>query len=286
MRLRHAALMILLSACAAPEQGATDRGSTATLTTTDLPATGPGLYALWLSDGAGDVELAGTFRDNEGVDFEAEGLSAWSEAFVTVELREPTTPGPAVILRGTVTEDGVDLALALDIRVEGGVTLWTPTDDEPDNHTQGAWFMERVGDGAEAALTLDSPAEGWVFTGWVGTQDHYLPMGSFTSAEGSDSDCFFCGDGEVGGVPGEDFVARLPPEIERDIDLADGASSVVLSISPGAYDISPGAYDLESGDPFRYGFDVLSVDVPESQAGGELMELGSVLVTPSATLTF
>ena len=176
--------------------------------------------------------------------------------------------------------------------MRGGVSLWTPTDDDPDNASQGAWFLERVGDAVEPALSIEPPAAGWVYAGWVQTQGWYLPMGSFTAAEGADSDCFFCGpEGDVT-LPGEDFVANLPPEIDDEVDLADGDSRVVISISPGPYDISPGPYDISPGPydineapPFRFALDVLSVDLGAGQAGGELVSMNDSLVAPSASLT-
>ena len=160
-----------------------------------------------------------------------------------------------------------------------------------DNPEQGAWFMERVGDTGQAGLTLQSPAPGWSYAGWARTQDWYLPMGTFTAPEGADSDCFFCGAEDLVPLPGEDFVAALPTELSGPVDLSDGSSVVVVSLSPDAYDLSPDAYDLSpdaydfsEGGPFRFGFDVLSVDVPLGQAGGELMNMASVLVAPSGGL--
>jgi hypothetical protein len=285
MRRSALVILILLAGCAGD--------TTLTLDTTDLPATGPGVYALWLDDGQGGVELAGTFADNDGGSFVIAEIDYWAEVFVTVERSVPDVPG-AEILRGPVEDGGVELALSLEIEVAGGVSLWTPTDNavDADNNTEGVWFIERVNDQSEPALTMRSPAPGWAFAGWTRTQGWYLPMGSFTVADENDSACFYCGADDDVGLPGEDFVADLPPEIPNTVDLADGDSGIVLSISPGAYDISPGAYDISPGaydieaqEPFRFALDVLSVEVPAGQEGGVLMDFSSILVPPSASLT-
>ena len=260
--------------------------STLTLDTLDLPASGPGSYALWLRDSGGDSLLLGTFADNEGGTFAVDDLSLWSEALVTIEVGEPSEPG-AEILVGPVTADGADLAFALDVDIAGGTSLWTPTDNDvaDDNHHQGAWFMERVNDTSQAGLTLSPPAPGWSYAGWTQTQDWFLPMGTFSAPDAADSDCFFCGVDDLVPVPGEDFVAAVPAELPDAVNLADGASVIFVSLSPDAYDLSPDAYDLTEGGPFRFGFDVLSVDVPAGQIGGELMDMASVLVAPSGGLS-
>jgi len=277
--------LFLLAAC--------DPASTVVLSTDALPPSGPYTYAAWLDDGAGTTELLGTFADSGDAEFTVADLSLWSEVFVTAEVAVPTTPGPAEVLRGTLDSDGADLALSFEVEVEGGVSLWSPTDNDtaPDNAEQGAWFIERVADQNTPGLVLQAPAPGWVYTGWVATQDVFLPMGSFTQAEGVDSDCFFCGPNQAFPHPGEDFVAGLPDELTTAVDLADGASFVTLSLSPGAYDLSPdvydlspGAYDIASGEPFRFGLDVLSADVPFGQGAGALVGMDSVFDPPSGGL--
>ncbi len=278
------AATLLMMGCAAE--------TTLELDTSALPATGPGSYALWLRSADGDTELLGTFADNDGGTFVVPDLAAWDEAVVTIEVGTPTSPG-AEILVGPVTADGAELAFALDVDIAGGASLGTPTDNDvsPDNSHQGAWFMEWVGDSSEAALSLAAPAAGWSFAGWTRTQERFLPMGTFDAPDEADSACFFCGADDVVPVPGEDFVADLPAEIAAAVDLADGDSSVLVSLSPDAYDLSPDAYDLSpdaydlaEGGPFRYGFDVLSLDVPAGQEGGVLMDLADVLVAPSGGL--
>jgi hypothetical protein len=267
--------------------------TTLQLDTTDLPDTGPGMYALWLSAADGDPELMGTFRDNDGSEITVDDLGAYDEALVTIETGDPTTPGAAV-LRGPVSATGADLSFAIEVDISGGVSLWTPTDAgvNDDNHHQGAWFMERVADAGQPALELAPPADGWSFSGWTATQGFYLPMGTFSARDEPDSNCFFCGADDVVGVPGEDFIAAIPPELPGAVDLADGDSSVVISLSPDiydlspdVYDLSPDVYDLDGDEPFRFAFDVLSVDVPLDQGGGELMDLADVLVAPSGGLT-
>lgn len=279
------AAALLLTGCTAE--------TTLQLDTSALPATGPGTYALWLSDDGGQTELLGTFQDNEGGSFTVADISQYTEAIVTVEVGSPSSPG-AEILRGPVSADGAELAFSLEVDISGGASLWSPTDDAVDetNPQQGAWFMERVADTSQAGLSLAPPAAGWSYAGWTQTQDWYLPMGTFTAPDAADSDCFFCGAADVVPVPGEDFVAEIPADLAVAVDLADGGSSVVIALSPDAYDLSPDAYDLspdaydlDAGGPFRFSFDVLSLDVPLDQPGGVLMDMASVLVAPVGGLT-
>ncbi len=267
--------------------------TTLVLTTEGLPPTGPYTYAAWLDDGAGATELLGTFVEQGEQSFTVASLDGWTEVFVTMELGEPTVPGPTEVLRGPLDADGADLELPFDVDVAGGVSLWSPTDNDtaPDNPEQGAWFIERVNDQNTPGLLMDPPADGWVYTGWAATQGVFLPMGSFSEPEGSDSDCFFCGPSVEFPHPGEDFVADLPDDVGAAVNLADGLSSITLSLSPGAYDLSPGAYDLspgaydlDAGGPFRLGLDVLSVTVPLDQGGGELVDMDGVFDAPSGGL--
>ena len=282
-----AALGLLVSGCGVAP-------AVLTLETTDLPASGPGQYAVWASDGEDVAVLLTTFRDNDGAQITLEDPQEVAEILVTVEAAgTPTSPG-ARIFGGALGDDGADLEFALDPDIVGGVSLWTPTDAgiDDDNQTQGAWFMERVGDDVVPGLSFGPPPPGWSYVAWTETQDWYLPMGSFAAPDEADSDCFFCGEFDVVPVPGEDFLDRLPDEIADDIELADGASGVVVSISPDVYDISPDVYDispdvydLEAGGPFRFGLDVLSVSVPAGTPGGELMDLEDSFGPPAGGIT-
>lgn len=195
---------ILTAGCAAE--------TSVVLSTSGLPPTGPCFYAAWLDDAQGATELLGTFTDAGEVRFPVSDLDAWAEVFVTVELELPTAPGAAEVLRGSLDADGADLALSFEVDVSGGVSLWSPTDNDtaPDDAEQGAWFIEGVNDENTPGLVMAPPADGWVFTGWAATQGVYLPRGSFSESEGVDSDCFFCGPSTAFPHPGEDLVTALP----------------------------------------------------------------------------
>lgn len=256
--------------------GCTAGGDSATLDLTGLPELEEGAYALWL-DQAGTPVLAGTFTDPSGATFDLDApLADYDSLDVTVEADADAPDGSTVVLTGAV---GEELTFPFDLStVNGGISLWSPTDDEPDNHEAGAWWFVNDGAGAEPSLTIPALPAGWSFATWTDTQGTTLPMGSFTDAASPDSACLFCGpDADLGAVPGEDFIEGLPASVSTAVNLADGASSVTLSLQPDIWEIT-------SVDSPAFGLDVLSADVPLDQVGGEVFELDSVLDAPGGSL--
>ena len=257
----------LLAACAADP----DAELPLELTFDGLPALSQGAYGAWLYDADGEATYAGGFTDGSDVVLDApiESLDDFVDVEVTVEASlVPEAPSAAVVLSGALAGDEADLAFAFDSEAFGGqATLWSPTDDEPDNANQGVWFM--VGDGQGGATpTLELPTlpAGWKLQGWVTTQGVRLTAGRFELADEADSSCQFCGAGEIPTVPGEDFVTNLPTGIVDDVDLADGATTVVVSLSPDIYDFDPTGESI---------FDValLTLSVPAGQAAAVGMDL-------------
>ena len=56
-------------------------------------------------------------------------------------------------------------------------------------------------------------------------------------------------------LPGEDFVAGLPPGIEGEVDLSDGSSTVLVSLEPD--DVGTDPFGV---DPF--GIIAIGADIP------------------------
>ncbi len=137
----------------------------------------------------------------------------------------------------------------------GSVVLATPTDDNAANETAGAWLATPDG---RPALTASAPPRGWVYEGWIGTQDLRFTMGRFTGATGPDSARPTSGPRPGLDVPGEDLVDRLPPTLRGPVNLADGASTIEVSLEP----------DRDGQDPTgpgTFGAPVLRARIP---AGG------------------
>ncbi len=263
----------MLAAGCTPDGGTTS----ATLDLDGLPELEQGAYALWY-DLDGVATLAGTFTEPGGATFELDESLSTSELLeVSVEDDADAPTGDSVVLSGTLA-DG--LAFPFDVStVSGGISLWSPTDGVDDNPEVGAWWFVDDGSGAAPSLSIPTLPAGWSFATWGDTQGTTLPMGSFTDGAAADSACLFCGaDPDEGSVPGEDFVANLPASITGPVNLADGASSVTLSLQPDIWEIT-------AVDSPMFGLDVLSSDVPLDQAGGEMFELDSVFDAPSGVVT-
>jgi hypothetical protein len=257
----------LLAACGADP----DAELPLELTFDGLPALTQGAYGAWLFDADGAPTYAGGFTDGADVVLDApiESLDDFVDLEITVEANlVPEAPSAAVVLSGAIVDDGAELAFAFDSEEFGGqATLWSPTDDDPDNANAGVWFM--VDDGAGGAIpTLELPTlpDGWKLEGWVTTQGVRLTAGRFALADEADSSCQFCGAGAIPTVPGEDFVANLPASLTEAVDLADGETTVVVSLSPDVFDFDPtgeGIFDVE----------LLTLDVAAGQAPAVGMDL-------------
>jgi hypothetical protein len=295
--------MVLLTALAGVGCASPDAASLRVdgWTLSGLPSLPDGRYQLWAEGDDGPTPVGSSVDGVVGSLTDPEALASATDAFVTIERDAVDEPAGPKVLQGRVDEAGFELSFTIDVsEIRGGVSLWTPTDENPDNHNQGAWFLTRVDDQNADSLRLPELPDGWSFSGWVGNQGLGLPMGAFRAAAGQDSQCAFCGDVVATfSHPGEDFVANLPDGV-ADVDLADGDSVVVLSLSPDVYDLSPDVYDLSpdvydlspdvydftGGGPNRVAIDVLAVDVPAGIDGGVLMDMEAVFRAPSAAVSF
>jgi hypothetical protein len=205
----------------------------------DLPRLSGAVYEGWVVKG--DRKLsAGVFNVREQSRGRLVRLRAPIDParadmiVVTIEPVPDPDPGPSAvaILAGEPHRHFAALRLPIDLsRTAGSFILATPTDDDPANGTAGVWFLDPAG-GPGPSLRLPEPPAGWVFEGWGVTQGTPLSTGRFTSAAGSDLAGPFSGPNPGPPFPGEDFVARLPAGVVAPVNLADGRSTVVITVEP------------------------------------------------------
>ena len=206
------------------------------------------------------------------------GLASADQIVITIEPEGDTDdlPSGIVVLAGALNDGTASLAFPVDLSgAAGGYILATPTDDDATNDVAGVWFLDPSG--PAAALTLPALPDGWVYEGWGVTQGTPLSSGRFTDIAAADLMAPFSGPNAGPPFPGEDFVANLPDAITPPVNLADGASLIVISVEP----------DLAGVDPTGAGpFSIkpLVGDVPEGLADHTLTAMGANLGTvPSGT---
>jgi len=205
----------------------------------DLPRLSGALYEAWIVKG--DRKLsAGVFNVREQPHGQLVRLRAPIDParadmiVVTIEPDPDPDPGPSAvaILAGEPHRHFAVLRFPIDLRrAAGSFILATPTDDDPANEAAGVWFLDPAG-GPAPSLSLPQPPAGWVFEGWGVTQGTPLTTGRFTSVAGSDLASPFSGPNPGPPFPGEDFVARLPASVVPPVNLADGRSTVVITVEP------------------------------------------------------
>ena len=191
-----------------------------------------------LADDGSKLTLSGEAIDlfETGVD-----LAGADAIVITIEAEDDIddVPSGIVVLAGDLAGATASLAFPTNFStIAGGYILATPTDDDSTNDTAGVWFLIP---GGTPALTLPALPDGWVYEGWGVTQGTPLTTGRFLEASGTDFAAPFSGPNSGPPFPGEDFVTNLPDAIAPPVDLADGASTIVLSVEP----------DLDGADPTR-----------------------------------
>lgn len=162
---------------------------------------------------------------------------------ITIEPEGDTDaiPSGIVLLAGSLSGSTAALSFPIDLSgVAGGYILATPTDDDTDttNDVAGLWFLD-PGAGPGPALTLPTLGEGWVWEGWGVTQGTPLSSGRFTDVASADLAAPFSGAGSGPPFPGEDFLNNLPGGVTPPVNLADGASTIVLSLEPDLNGVDP-----------------------------------------------
>ena len=214
-----------------------------------------GFYELWavhgerkISAGSFNVDLEGKLVDGFGhrTRFFSPRNPARADALVvTIEPLPDPDRGPSgiVVLTGRPRQDSVRLRFPARLSDAGGsFILATPTDETSSNETAGVWFLDP--DPAPGpSLQLPDLPDGWVWEGWGVTQDTPLSSGRFDLAAGADDSSAFSGPLPGPPFPGEDFLSNLPQSVTPPVDLADGASTIVITVEP----------DLDGTDPTGMG---------------------------------
>ncbi len=265
-----------------PTDDATNVTHRIELDLTGLEALTVGVYEGWLIYGNEKVST-GTFTDVDAVVLHSDRDPATADKFVvTIEPAPDADPGPSgvVVLAGDVAGDSAALTFGVDLTTSaGGFILRTPTDDAagtPDNDEAGVWFV-RV-PGPTAGLSLPALPSGWVYEGWAVTQGVPLTTGRFADATIADDGSPYSDGGPP--FPGEDFLTDLPPQMRPPIDLADGASKVVISVEPDIAGVDP------TGD-MPFAIKPLALDVPAGLAAATFTDLAAgPVVTISGTARF
>jgi hypothetical protein len=161
-------------------------------------------------------------------------LSAVSTYVLTIEPAVDPDPGPshvhvlggdfsggsAMLTAGHGAALGDDLAAAA-----GSYILAAPSAGAAVGYEQGIWWLDPDG-GPIATLNLPTLPVGWVYEGWVASDDGPVSTGRFLMAAGSDSDSggISAGPSATPPFPGQDFVNPA-------LDLTDGFVAVI-SIEP------------------------------------------------------
>lgn len=265
-----------------PTDDATNVTRSIQLTMTGLDTLTSGIYEGWLIFGTDKIST-GTFTDGAGATMTTDRNPMDADQFVvTIEPTPDNDPAPSgvVALAGTITGTAtVNLAFGASFdTAAGGFILKTPTDDmtNANNDEAGVWFVSMPG--PTAALTLPALPMGWVYEGWGVTQGVPLSTGRFTDVSAADLASPHSNGGPP--FPGEDFLTDLPAGITPPVNLADGASKIVISVEPDMAGVDP------TGDgPFA--LKPLAIDVPMNLAGGTNTALAPGPVTSiSGSVTF
>ncbi len=185
-----------------------------------------------------------------------------------------------VLLRGTLATTSVQFDQGVP-KAAGThrAMLLAPTDAKaPD--TSGVWFAvpSAVRGKPRAGLALPAAPKGWVYGGFVTTAaGTVLPTGAFQDQAARDQSAAFSGEAKALAFPGEDFVRRAPEHVVFPLNLADGRTTLSVSLLP---DFAP-----EGAAPF---VPLLAARIPYQQKAGDAFPLDAVSpdTLPSGTGVF
>ena len=187
-----------------------------------------------------------------------------------IEGVDPTGAGPFAIKplafaipAGHPTATFTELGQGPVVTATGSLTVTEVP--SPANDEAGVWFLEMTDSGPSVGLTLPTLPDGWVYEGWAVTQGVPLSTGRFTDPAAADLASPFSDGGPP--FPGEDFLSNLPDTISPPVNLADGNSTIVISIEP----------DIAGTDPTGAGpfaIKPLALDVPADLSPATYTALG------------
>jgi hypothetical protein len=210
-----------------------------------LGALSGAFYEVWVVAGERKIS-AGSFNvsaDGELVDgfghearfFSTRNPASADAIVVTIEPLPDPDAGPSgiIVLAGAPRRSGT-ARLRFPVRfndASGTFILATPTNTAMNDETAGVWFLDPAA-GPGPSLDVPMLPAGWVYEGWGVTQGTPLSTGRFDSPSGVDDAAPFSGPQPGPPFPGEDFLNNLPAGVAAPVDLADGSSSIVLTVEP------------------------------------------------------
>ena len=232
-------VLLLASACGTLPFGAAPNGAGQTTLALSferlLPiAPAHGHYEAWaVLDGR--FQSMGKFRldaDSKPVSLDGAAIADWhvpaspraiAEIVVTQELPgdQDAVPNRQEFLRGALRDGQAKLKAPLDVAAfqheTGSFLLDNPITEDPTDFN-GVWFSRVQGGGYVPGLSLGEAPDGWMYAGWVVTQDHVLRMGRFHHRALNDDWAGYSGRSGATPLinpagspqPGEDFITNLP----------------------------------------------------------------------------
>jgi len=261
---------------------------TVELALTNLEPLAKGHFEAWLTKG-GKRQSLGLFnvnKDERLLDLSGREIAGnrfqLKNDFGDIEGLEITiepdgdrnsAPSPTLILKGNFVNSTANLAFeAIDpTDISGQYVLATPTNDPVGQEESGVWFFLPPGGNdskMRPSLLLPKAPKGWKYEGWVVHQGKTLSTGRFSEVSGPDQSAAYSG--RLGGppFPGEDFLTNKPKNLDFPfpINLADGASRVIVSIEPDIDDQDP-----TGGNPFQ--LQLLSAVIGENVKARQPLDL-------------
>ncbi len=211
------------------------------------------VYEGWVIDD-GSAVSAGRFSvdaegnaDLDSFTAEVSAVANVSTYVLTIEPAEGDDPAPSAthVVAGDFDGNSADLtishaaALGNDFTAAAGsYILAVPSDtDTIAAYNNGIWWLDPTGDEPVAGLDLPTLPAGWVYEGWIVTEDGPISTGTFTDVAMADSDAGGpdAGPGGTPGYPGQDFV-------DPALDLI--GTTAVISIEPSP-DNSPAPFTFK-----------------------------------------
>lgn len=204
------------------------------------------------------VDEGGTVS-NKTIPVESAQLEAASDFIISIESTTDNDPAPSnvKVLAGTFGQYEADLshassnAIGVDLEdgdnYSGKFLIAAPTSATADDDTSGVWFIDNSSGSAAAGLTIPTLNTGWVYEGWTIIDGIPVSTGRFTSANGADQSCTYCGVLAAPPFPGEDFLQNAPAGLSFPTNLS--GSTTVISVEPEPdYSDAPYSIKILSGD--------------------------------------
>jgi hypothetical protein len=210
------------------------------LTTKGLPELDMGTYEGWAIFPDEKVST-GTFTPGDSVSLSVDRNLRGAQKFVvTIEPSDDSDPSPSgvVALEGAFEGSEASLSFPISLADTGGsYILATPTNGADSHETAGVWFLDPSG--PAASLSLPELPSGWVYEGWVATQGHPISTGRFDEPMGADGHSDYSGSNDGPPFPGEDLLRNAPMGVDFPADLADGNTTIVVSVEPDLGGMDP-----------------------------------------------